>query len=92
MASQLSKVNTLWQAIGGSILAPILIVLILIDNFMYNYLSAYATFMWLNLAFLFFHEFEDYILNPNGLKHFFIFHSGSEREREKEPMLRGIIE
>ncbi len=93
MASQLSKINTLWQAVGGAILAPILIVLVVIDSFMYNYLSAYQTFMWLNLAFLFFHEFEDYILNPNGFKHFFNYHSGfaTKPHKANEPMSEKVI-
>ena len=34
MASPLTKINTLWQAIGGAILAPILVMLIIIDGFM----------------------------------------------------------
>ena len=62
-------INTLWQAIGGAVLAPILIVLLAIDYFEYAYLSGYELFMWLNVAFLFFHEFEDYIMNPGEYRH-----------------------
>jgi hypothetical protein len=93
MASQLSKINTLWQAIGGAIFAPILVMLLIIDFFNYEYLSGYQTLLWLNLAFLFFHELEDYILNPNGFKRFFNSYSGfAEKPRKtNEPMSEKVI-
>ena len=93
MASPLSKVNTLWQAVGGAVFAPVLLVLLAIDYFNYNYLSTYSTFMWLNLAFLFFHEFEDYILNPNGLKKFFNSQSvfATKPHKANEPLSEKMI-
>lgn len=69
MAFSLRKANTLWQTVGGSILAPILIVLVTIDSLVYGYLSTYAMLLWLNVAFLFFHEFEGYVLNPKRKSH-----------------------
>lgn len=93
MASQLSKINTLWQAIGGAIFAPILVMLLIIDNFNYGYLTGYETLLWLNLAFLFFHELEDYILNPNGFKRFFNSYSGfaAKPHKTNEPMSEKMI-
>ncbi len=93
MASPISKINTLWQAIGGAVLAPILVALVVIDIVMYNYLTTFETLMWLNVAFLFFHEFEDYILNPDGLKHFFNLHSGfvTKPKKANEPMNEKVI-
>ena len=93
MATPLSKINTLWQAIGGTILAPILVMLLIIDSFVYEYLTTYETLMWLNLAFLFFHEFEDYILNPDGLKHFFNQHSGfaTKPKKTNKPISEKVI-
>jgi hypothetical protein len=93
MASQLSKINTLWQSIGGAIFAPILVMLLVIDYFNYRYLSGYQTLLWLNLAFLFFHELEDYILNPNGFKRFFNSYSGfaTKPHKANEPMSEKLI-
>ncbi len=93
MASPLTKINTLWQAIGGAILAPILVMLIIIDGFMYSYLTTFQTFLFLNLAFLFFQEFEDYILNPNGFKDFFNkYRTGKKRTpKTDKPMSEQLI-
>jgi hypothetical protein len=93
MGSPLNKINTLWQSIGGAILAPIIIMLILIDYSVYGYLSTYESLMWLNVAFLFFHQFEDYILNPNGLKNFFNHFSAIaiKQSKSKAPMSENLI-
>ena len=93
MASPLTKVNTLWQAVGGAILAPILVMLIIIDGFMYSYLTTFQTFLFLNLAFLFFQEFEGYILNPNGLQGFFNKYKTGKKRAQKivKPMSEQLI-
>ncbi|MBM3193136.1 MAG: HXXEE domain-containing protein [Chlamydiae bacterium] len=93
MASKFSKINTLWQAIGGAIFAPILVMLLIIDYFNYGYLSGYQSLLWLNLAFLFFHELEDYILNPNGFKRFFNSYSvfAIKPHKTNEPLSEKVI-
>jgi hypothetical protein len=93
MQSPLNKINTLWQSIGGAILAPVIIMLLLIDYSVYGYLSTYESLMWLNVAFLFFHQFEDYILNPNGLKNFFNHFAaiGVKAHKKNAPMSENLI-
>jgi hypothetical protein len=63
------KINNLWQLMGGGVIAPAMItVLIMIRSFNPD-MNLYQWLLWLHLPLLMFHEFEEYVL-PGGFKEF----------------------
>jgi len=64
------KVNNVWQLLGGGVLAPAIIaVLLLIWHFKPD-ISVYQWLLWLHLPLLMIHEYEEYVM-PGGFKEFF---------------------
>jgi len=69
-----SRLNMLWQTIGG-LFAPVILVLLLIQKFTAPNLNVYQWLLWLHVPLLFLHEYEEYILNPDGFKKFVNTHT-----------------
>jgi len=64
-----SRLNTLWQTIGG-LLAPVILTILLIHKYTEPNLDLYQWLMWLHIPFLFMHEYEEYVISPDGFKKF----------------------
>ena len=64
-----SRLNTLWQTIGG-LLAPVILTILLIQIFTDPHVNLYQWLMWLHLPLLFLHEYEEYVISPDGFKKF----------------------
>lgn len=66
---KLAQVNRLWQSLAG-ILAMLSLTLLFIQKATDSSLYFYQWLMWLNLPLLFLHEYEEYVINPDGFKKF----------------------
>ena len=64
-----SRLNMLWQTIGG-LLAPVILTILLIQIFTDPHVNLYQWLMWLHLPLLFLHEYEEYVISPDGFKKF----------------------
>ena len=64
-----SRLNMLWQTIGG-LLAPVILTILLIQKYAEPNLNPYQWLMWLHLPLLFLHEYEEYVISPDGFKKF----------------------
>jgi len=64
-----SRLNMLWQT-TGSLLAPVILTILLIQIFTEPQLNLYQWLMWLHVPLLFLHEFEEYVIIPDGFKKF----------------------
>ncbi len=63
------RLNMLWQTIGG-FLAPVILTVLMIQKFTNPNLNLYQWLMWLHVPLLFLHEYEEYVLHPDGFKTF----------------------
>jgi hypothetical protein len=63
------KVNTVWQLLGGGVLAPAILTVLLLLWFTQPDIVFYQWLLWLHLPLFMFHEFEEYVL-PGGFKRF----------------------
>lgn len=59
----------LWQTIGG-LVAPVILMILLIQKFTESNLNLYQWLMWLHVPLLFLHEYEEYVICPDGFKKF----------------------
>jgi len=66
---KVSQLNLLWQSLGG-LLAPIILTLLLLQLATGQIVNFYQWLMWLHLPLFFLHEYEEYVLNPDGFKKF----------------------
>lgn len=66
---KLSQVNSVWQSLTG-FLAPMILTILLIEKVTDSSLNFYQWLMWLHIPIFFFHEYEEYVINPNGFKKF----------------------
>lgn len=66
---KLSHVNSVWQSLTG-FLAPMILTILLIEQATDSSLNFYQWLMWLHIPLFFFHEYEEYVINPNGFKKF----------------------
>lgn len=66
---KLSHVNSVWQSLTG-FLAPMILTILLIEKATDSSLNFYQWLMWLHIPIFFFHEYEEYVINPNGFKKF----------------------
>jgi len=66
---KLSQVNSIWQSLTG-FLAPMILTILLIEKATDSSLNFYQWLMWLHIPLLFFHEYEEYVINPDGFKKF----------------------
>ncbi len=64
------KINNVWQLLGGGVLAPALITILVLVWFTCPDLNHYQWLLWLHLPLLMIQEFEEYVL-PGGFKEFF---------------------
>lgn len=64
-----SQLNLLWQSIGG-LLAPVILIILIIQKYTDPHLNLYQWLMWLHVSILFIHEYEEYVISPNGFKKF----------------------
>jgi len=64
-----SRLNMLWQTIGG-LLAPVILVILIIQKYTDSNLNLYQWLMWLHVPLLFLHEYEEYVISPDGFKKF----------------------
>jgi hypothetical protein len=71
---QYARLNFLWQTIGG-LLAPVVLTVLLIQKFTDPDLNLYQWLMWLHVPFLFMHEYEEYVITPDGFKKFVNTHT-----------------
>jgi hypothetical protein len=69
-----SRLNMLWQTIGG-LLAPLILMILLIQKFTDYNLNLYQWLMWLHIPLLFLHEYEEYVISPDGFKKFVNTHT-----------------
>lgn len=69
-----SRLNMLWQTIGG-LLAPVILTILLIQKYTEPNLNLYQWLMWLHLPLLFLHEYEEYVISPDGFKKFVNTHT-----------------
>jgi hypothetical protein len=74
MTMNFSHLNTLWQIMGG-LLAPVILVLLLIQKYTDPHLNLYQWLLWLHVPVLFIHEYEEYVLPPDGFKKFVNTHT-----------------
>ncbi len=63
------RLNGLWQTTGG-LLAPVILTVLVIQLFTDSSLHFYQWLMWLHLPLLFLHEYEEYVVTPDGFKKF----------------------
>lgn len=63
------KINNTWQLLGGGVLAPAMITILLLLWFTDPALNRYQWLLWLHLPLLMIHEHEEYVL-PGGFKEF----------------------
>ena len=64
-----SRLNMLWQTIGG-LLAPVILMILLIQKFTDPNLNLYQWLLWLHVPLLFMHQYEEYVISPDGFKKF----------------------
>jgi hypothetical protein len=64
-----SQLNRLWQTTGG-LLAPLILTLLIIQKFTDPNLNLYPWLMWLHVPLLFLHQYEEYVITPDGFKKF----------------------
>ena len=69
-----ARLNLLWQTIGG-LLAPVILTILLIQKFSDPDLNIYQWLMWLHVPFLLMHEYEEYVISPDGFKKFVNTHT-----------------
>ncbi len=63
------KLNNVWQRLGGGVLAPVIMTVLLLIWFSNPDVNRYQWLLWLHLPILMFHEFEEYVM-PGGFKEF----------------------
>jgi hypothetical protein len=63
------KINNVWQLLGGGVLAPAIVTVLVLVWFFNPTVNRYQWLLWLHLPLLMFHEFEEYVL-PGGFKDF----------------------
>lgn len=63
------KINNVWQLLGGGVLAPAIITILLLLWYSDPGINRYQWLLWLHLPLLMLHEFEEYVL-PGGFKEF----------------------
>ena len=64
----------LWQTIGG-LVAPVILMVLVIQKYSETNLNLYQWLMWLQVPLLFLHEYEEYIICPDGFKKFVNTHT-----------------
>ncbi len=64
-----ARLNTLWQTLGG-LLAPVILMVLLIQKFTDPNLNLYQWLLWLHVPLLFMHQYEEYVISPDGFKKF----------------------
>jgi len=69
-----SRLNMLWQTIGG-LVAPVILMVLVIQKYSETNLNLYQWLMWLQVPLLFLHEYEEYIICPDGFKKFVNTHT-----------------
>ena len=69
-----SRLNMLWQTIGG-LLAPVILMILLIQKFTDPNLNLYQWLIWLHVPLLFMHQYEEYVISPDGFKKFVNTHT-----------------
>lgn len=69
-----ARLNMLWQTTGG-LLAPAILMILLIQIFTNPHLDLYQWLMWLHVPLLFIHEYEEYVITPDGFKKFVNTHT-----------------
>lgn len=69
-----SRLNMLWQTIGG-LLAPVILTTLLIQKYTNPNLNLYQWLMWLHIPLLFLHEYEEYVISPDSFKKFVNTHT-----------------
>lgn len=65
-----AKANMTWQVVGGCLLAPIILTVLITARFQGWDIPTYTWLLWLQLPILMVHEFEEYVF-PGGFKSFF---------------------
>lgn len=63
------KINNVWQLLGGGVLAPVILTVLLLLWFTQPDIVFYQWLLWLHLPLFMFHEFEEYVL-PGGFRKF----------------------
>ncbi len=69
-----ARLNLLWQSMGG-LLAPVILTILIIQKFTNPDLNLYQWLMWLHVPLLFIHEYEEYVISPDGFKKFVNTHT-----------------
>ena len=69
-----SRLNTLWQTMGG-LLAPVILMILLIQKSTDSNLNLYQWLIWLHVPLLFMHQYEEYVISPDGFKKFVNTHT-----------------
>ena len=86
------KINNTWQLLGGPVLAPVSLTVLLLLWFTEPGIPFYQFLLALHFPLFLFHEFEEYVL-PGGFKHFINTETGlaadppSEDAPANEPYL-----
>jgi hypothetical protein len=65
-----ARANVAWQVMGGCLLAPILLTVLVTARVQGWDIPTYTWLLWLQLPIMMLHEFEEYVL-PGGFKSFF---------------------
>ncbi len=68
------RLNMLWQTVGG-LVAPVILTTLLIQRFADPQVNLYQWLMWLHVPLLFLHEYEEYVICPDGFKKFVNTHT-----------------
>ena len=69
-----SRLNMIWQTTGG-LLAPVMLTILIIQIYTDPNLNLYQWLMWLHIPLLFMHEYEEYVITPDGFKKFVNTHT-----------------
>ncbi|MCB0914612.1 MAG: HXXEE domain-containing protein [Actinobacteria bacterium] len=87
-----AKANLAWQVVGGALLAPILLTVLITARLQEWDIPTYAWLLWLQLPILMVHEFEEYVF-PGGFKSFFNHDTvfSSENPTDNTPLSEGYV-
>ena len=83
------KVNNVWQLLGGPVLAPVTLTVLLLLWFTQPDIVFYQWLLALHFPLFLFHEFEEYVL-PGGFGHPAVLHPLRAARRMRSSRLRAI--